>query len=139
MANQRIVLDLGDNLLGELKIPIGRPPSVKEQNAAVHRVLDDDDPLEEIIRRAIDKREWFEEAAVVLVHVQECESCGARHEFCHGWFTAKLHRSDPHAHQLLKGKPIGKWPLRVQRVNVGTVAVCGDCAESQIIIEEATR
>lgn len=134
---QPIILD--DDLLGRVEIYSGKAPSVKQLNQAVHRALDLDDPLEEIIQRALDVREWYEEAAVALIHVQECECCGSRSEFSHGWFTEYSHRTDKHAKRLAKGKPLGDWPLKVERVHCGKVAVCPNCAEAQILIEEAGR
>lgn len=134
-----VILD--DDLLGRIEIPGTKPrtPSVREMNAAVHRALDNDDPLEEIIQRALDVREWYEEAAVVLIHVQTCECCGTRSEFSHGWFTEYSHRTDKHARRLAKGRPQGSWPQKVERVDTGQVPVCAACAESQILIEEAFR
>lgn len=131
------MLTFDDEILGGVQV--GPRPSVKQLNRSTQAALDADDPLAEIIQRAIDKREWIEDSAVVLIFVQECECCGTRHEFCHGWFTGKYHTRDATARQLVRGKPVGYFPAQVQRVMQEPVAVCGACAESQVLIEEACR
>lgn len=97
----------------------------------------DDDPLglDEIIRAALDKREWIEDSAVALIHEQECDCCGTVSSFSMGWFTGKHHARDKTARQLIAGKPVGYFPHRVERVRCPNIAVCAACAESQAIIE----
>jgi len=139
MAAIKIDFSLDDDIFDGVHIPLKKVPGVKELNKATQAKLDGEDPLADIISRALDNREWYEDAAVVLIHVQECLACGSHHAFSHGWFTSYTHRSDPHAKRLAKGKPLGNWPLKVERVHVATVDACNDCAESQILIEEACR
>lgn len=113
-------------------------PSVKDQNRAVHRVLDHEaDPLglDQIWSEYSDKREWIEDSAVVLIHEQECSACSARHQFSMGWFTGKRHARDKTARQLVAGKPIGYFPVIVERVTCPPVLVCASCAEGQAFIE----
>lgn len=134
-------IDFNDELLGsiEVSLVVPREPSVRQLNARVHAELDADDPLDEIIKKALDKREWIEDSAVVLIHVQSCSTCGTISEFSHGWFTGKHHASDRFLRQLVAGKPVGHFPLRVERYLCKPVDVCPACAESQILIEAASR
>lgn len=121
-------------------ISLFKVSSTAERNRATHRKLDNDElGLDELISQSRDKREWIEDAAVILIHEQECQGCGSRHTWSHGWFTGSHHARDPSGYQLTAGKPIGYFPTKVQRVETRPVPVCGCCAESQRLIERATR
>lgn len=106
---------------------------LKQWNAGVHqRITDDLDALlEEAVRP---KPMWETHAAVVLIHEEHCLHCGAVSQYSKGWFASQKHSTDPHAHRLLAGKPIGKFPLRIERHKLPDVDICAACAEAQIAL-----
>lgn len=94
----------------------------------------------EMLRKFDEARLWVSVAAVALVHTQECAGCGSKHAMFMGWFEKKQHRTDFHAHKLIRGKPADvSLPLIVERHPQGVVECCPDCVECAILIEEALR
>lgn len=99
-------------------------------------ILDSDDPLEALLEEATRPRQiWATEAAVYLIHEQECRSCGFVSQMGMGWFARQTHATDPFANRLIAGKPVGKFPLRAERHRSHEVDICANCAEGQIAIE----
>lgn len=122
-------------------------PDLKAANKAVHAELDGDPlGLDEIFQAALDKREWEVTGVVALIHVQECRACGAVQKFSHGWKTEKRHLRDKTCRVLENGIPVeestkgvARYPAKVEYVECPPVDVCGDCAETQAMIDNASR
>ena len=121
-----------DALLAEAKVD--QKKTVRQLNAQVHKELDS---LEALLDEATrPKPVWETDAAVVLIHDQLCLSCLTVSSHCIGWFASQKHSTDPHARRMVAGRPIGKFPLRVEHHKQPDVDICANCAESQIRIEE---
>ena len=98
------------------------------------------DPLEALLEEALrPPQNWITDAAVVLIHEVGCMCCLQVEQTCQGWFTSQHHRTDKHARRLVKGRPQGTFPIRVERHQHGSVDICANCAESQVLIEEASQ
>lgn len=134
-----IKITFDDDILGTMEVEVGpKAKAIKESPVKMlNRVVNDILDGVGVALPAPAPPDWEEDSAVVLIHVQECEACGTRHEFTHGWFTGKRHSRDRTARLLTAGKPLTNLPRVVQRVDCGKVPVCGACAEAQILIEEA--
>lgn len=80
---------------------------------------------------------WLPTASVALFDSQVCETCQHKHRFFKGWFESQQHRTDPNCKRLVRGKSVdGTLPLMIEEVSHGKVEMCGDCAESGILIEQ---
>lgn len=112
---------------------------LRRLNDAAHRRLDEGFPsgIADVV--AIKPLEWIVDSCVVLIDEQECRTCGSRHSYSHGFFTGSHHVRDKTAHKLTAGKPVGYFPSVTKRVNKGFADVCGNCAESQRMIDDATE
>lgn len=109
---------------------------LKQWNSNVHSRIEDD--LDSLLAEAAQPRaQWETIAAVVLIHEQHCIACQQTSRISQGWFTAQKHTSDKFANRLLAGRPIGSLPLRVERHKMPDVDICANCAEGQIMIEQA--
>lgn len=110
------------------------PKQLRQWNSNVHSRLDDD--LDALLEEAARPRpQWEVEAAVVLIQEQTCISCGTTSQYCQGWFASQKHTTDKFARRMVAGRPIGNFPLRVERHKLPEVEICASCAESQISIE----
>lgn len=77
---------------------------------------------------------WNTVAAVALFDTQVCLTCGHTHRFFQGWMTAQQHKTDPNCRRLVRGKPAGTEPERIEEHAHGLVEMCGDCAEACLTI-----
>jgi len=82
---------------------------------------------------------WRVEANVALFHTQSCDCCNSTHRFFMGWFTHQQHRTDSHCRRLVAGRSGEDLPDRIELHAQGMVPMCGNCAESSLMIEKALR
>jgi hypothetical protein len=88
--------------------------------------------LDELISEALRPRAtWETTHAVVLLHRQVCDTCGASHVYCDGWYARQKHATDKHASRLVKGKPVGMFPT-AKEIHQSSCHICASCADSQI-------
>jgi hypothetical protein len=130
----------------EAMVILPSKPDLRAANRRVHQELDGDPlGLDEIFQAAIDKREWEVVGVVALIHIQQCNACGATQRFSHGWKTEKRHLRDKTCRVLEAGLPVeesrhvARYPAKVEYVQCPSVDVCADCAETQIMIDNASR
>jgi hypothetical protein len=121
----------------ERKLNADTREKVRKHNQGVHAILDNvDKDLEAFIAEALEKREWINEANVVLLRHQHCLACEEETTWCEGWFTRQRHRTDSHAHRLVKGRTVdAALPSRTETHEAVPTEICANCAESQIMIE----
>lgn len=82
---------------------------------------------------------WQVVANVALLHTQECVTCGSTHRFFKGWFTEHKHRSDKHSRKLVAGRSTDPLPVRIEEHSQGPVEMCGNCAESCLLIDAVIK
>lgn len=103
--------------------------------------LDDSEriALERELDEWVTKHTWQVVANIALFHTQTCASCGSLHRFFMGWFTQQDHRTDKNARRFVAGKSHEPLPERIEHHAQGSVEMCGNCAESCLIINQYVK